>query len=69
MKKRVIHILIIYCSKQAYKYDKMSDMLVKQDMEFRLFYAVGTMIINRDKWLKRIFWLQKFVTKIRTKKL
>jgi hypothetical protein len=53
-----IRLLIIYCSKRALKYDQMKAMLLEQE-GLRFIYAVGTMVYNRNIWLKRVEWLSK----------
>lgn len=54
----IIRMLIVYCSKQAYKYHKIMKMFVDDEEGLNYIYATGVMSINKGKWLKRIKWLQ-----------
>lgn len=57
-----IRILIIYCSKKALKYNQLKDLLMEQT-KLDYIYAIGTMVVNRNKWLDRVKWLTKITKK------
>lgn len=55
----IVHSLISFCVKKAYRYDKCKAMLVAQNASLTYVYATGLMVHKRDKWLKRVSWLLK----------
>lgn len=58
----IIRLLIIFCAKKALKYQQMIVMFVNQENVDHI-YATGTMVVHRDKWLKRVGFLEKILTK------
>ncbi len=53
--------LIIFCLIRASKYEKLKDMLLKQENALKYVYSIGTVIIERDKWLSRAMTIQNLI--------
>lgn len=62
MKNWLIRIIIDVCCKYALKYELRLNMLLKQE-DLKYIYAVGSNVIQRDKWLKRVVKLQNSINK------
>jgi hypothetical protein len=60
--KFLIHLLIIYCSKKAYLYNKLTKYYV-DTKGFETIYSTGLMKIKEDVWLSRIKKLQNIIGK------
>lgn len=57
---RFIHVIIIFCSNRALKYQQILDMFEKiEGIDY--IYSSGLMIHKRNKWLKIAKWLQKII--------
>lgn len=60
MKRGIVRILISYCCKQALKYDNRARML--SDLQgIKFMFSIGSNIVYRDKWLNRIYLLEKSI--------
>jgi hypothetical protein len=64
MKNKYVHWivrrLIDFCCGQALKQQQRADML--RDLEgIKYMYSIGSCIVQRDKWLKRIDLLEKSI--------
>ncbi len=62
MKNWIVRRLIDICCKQALKYDQRRELLSKQQ-GLKYIYAIGSNVVQRDTWLKRIEWLQNSINK------
>lgn len=62
MKRWIVLRLIDICCKNALKYDLRTDMLLKCD-GIDLLYAIGSNVVQRDKWIRRIKWLLNWINK------
>lgn len=62
MKNWLIRILMDVCCKYALKYELRVNMLLKQE-DLKYIYVVGSSVIQRDMWLKRLVKLQNFINK------
>ena len=60
MKKWIVRRLIDYCCKQALKYEQRKEML-KNLEGIKYIYSIGSNIVQRDKWLNRIYLLEKSI--------
>lgn len=58
-----MRFLMVFCAKRALKYEQMKDMLLAQDDSINYIYSVGTVVLERNKWLKRLLWLQNICKK------
>ncbi|MFW6219988.1 MAG: hypothetical protein ACOC33_04035 [bacterium] len=52
MRLKIRQILMLYCVKRAYKYEEIRKMLLAE--ENTPIYALGLIIITKEKWMKRI---------------
>ena len=52
----------IYCTKKAEKYERLKQMLLAEK-SMQYIYSIGTMEINKRRWLSKVIWLQKFAHK------
>jgi len=64
----IIRLLIIFCTKRAYKYEELYQTLLKANPNLGYAYTIGTMVLNRERWLKRIIKLQKCIVKLNKSK-
>jgi len=62
MKNWITRRLIDICCKKALKYDLRINMLLDQE-GIKFIYAVGSNVVERDRWLKRIELLQNWIGK------
>ena len=62
MKNWITRRLIDICCKKALKYDLRKKMLLEQE-GIKFIYAVGSNVVERDRWLKRIKLLQDWIGK------
>jgi hypothetical protein len=53
---KLIRLLIIYCTKKAEKYGRLSECLLAES-GYSYVYAIGTMEVKRKRWLRRVKWL------------
>lgn len=60
MKEFIVETLIVYCSKNALKYEQRITMLLNQK-GMKYISAVGCNVLHRDKWLNRIIKLQNYI--------
>jgi hypothetical protein len=61
MKKWIARRAIDFCCRMALKYDQRAIMLKNNDTKFEYVYALGSNIVQRDKWLKRINQIQTWI--------
>ena len=59
---KLVRLLIIYCTKKAEKYERLKQMLLAEE-GVQYIYAVGTMEMNKRRWLRKVVWLQKIAHK------
>ena len=62
MKNWITRRLIDICCKKALKYDLRINMLLDQE-GIKFIYSVGSNVVERDRWLKRIELLQNWIGK------
>ena len=62
MKNWITRRLIDICCKKALKYDLRINMLLDQE-GIKFIYSVGSNVVERDRWLKRIELLQDWIGK------
>ena len=62
LKEYIYRKMIDYCCKKALKYDQRKEMLLLQK-DIKFFYAIGSNVMNRDKWFNRIKKIQNRIIK------
>jgi hypothetical protein len=57
-----VRLLIDFCCGKALKYQQRTDLL-HNTKGTNYIYSIGSNVVQRDKWLKRIYLLEKFIGK------